>query len=99
MEFLSPRSWSDALAARAEHPDAVPIAGGTDVMVELNFDRHRPGALIDLTRVDDLRDWSVTDEDWTRLGAGVTYSRVMAELADRAARRCLRPSAAAIRSS
>jgi CO/xanthine dehydrogenase FAD-binding subunit len=84
MEFLSPRSWSDALAARAEHPDAVPIAGGTDVMVELNFDRHRPGALIDLTRVDDLRDWSVTDEDWTRLGAGVSYSRVMAELADRA---------------
>ena len=40
----------------AEHPDAVPIAGGTDVMVELNFDRRRPPALLDLTRVAELRD-------------------------------------------
>ena len=42
MEFLSPTTLADALAARAEHPGAVPIMGGTDVMVELNFDRHRP---------------------------------------------------------
>ena len=50
----SPRSWEDALAARSEHPTAVPIAGGTDVMVELNFDRRRPDMLIDLTRVGEL---------------------------------------------
>ena len=31
------------------HPEAVPIQGGTDVMVELNFDRRRPEALLDLT--------------------------------------------------
>ena len=43
MEFLSRhRPWPTPLAARAEHPDAVPIMGGTDVMVELNFDRRRP---------------------------------------------------------
>ena len=45
MEFLAPTSWADALAARSEHPGAVPIAGGTDLMVELNFDRSRPAAL------------------------------------------------------
>ena len=45
MDFLRPVSWTDALAAKAEHPDAVPIAGGTDVMVELNFDRHGVGVL------------------------------------------------------
>ena len=84
MDFLSPRTLSDALAARAEHPGAVPIAGGTDVMVELNFDRHRPEALIDLTRIDELGEWSATPEGWTRLGAGVPYARVMSELADRA---------------
>jgi len=41
MEFLRPATWEAALAAKAAHRDAVPIAGGTDVMVELNFD---PGA-------------------------------------------------------
>jgi CO/xanthine dehydrogenase FAD-binding subunit len=82
MEFLSPGSWPDALAARSEHPDAVAIAGGTDVMVELNFDRHRPPALLDLTRVPELAEWSRTDDGGVRLGAGVPYSRLMRELAD-----------------
>jgi CO/xanthine dehydrogenase FAD-binding subunit len=81
MEFLSPRTWHDALAARAEHPGAVPIAGGTDMMVELNFDRHRPDVLLDLTRVEDLRDWSRSERS-VRVGAGVTFARVMVELAD-----------------
>ena len=53
MDFLRPSTWDEALAAKAEFPDAVPIAGGTDVMVELNFDRRRPPALLDLTRVAD----------------------------------------------
>lgn len=82
MEFLAPRTWSDALAARAETPGALPIAGGTDVMVELNFDRRRPDALLDLTRVPELREWSRADDGGVRLGAGVSFARVMSELAD-----------------
>ena len=82
MEFLAPSTWVDALAARSEHPGALPLAGGTDVMVELNFDRQRPDALLDLTRVPELRDWSRTDDGGVRLGAGVTFARVMTELAD-----------------
>ncbi len=81
MDFLQPASWAEALQARAERPDALPIAGGTDVMVELNFDRRRPGALLDLTRVPELREWSV-DDGSVRLGAGVTYARVIDELGD-----------------
>jgi CO/xanthine dehydrogenase FAD-binding subunit len=84
MEFLAPATWSDALSARSEHPGAVPIAGGTDVMVELNFDRHRPDVLIDLTRVPELGQWSGGDDGGIRLGAGVTFARVMSELAERA---------------
>jgi CO/xanthine dehydrogenase FAD-binding subunit len=79
MDFLQPTTWAEALQARAEHPDALPIAGGTDVMVELNFDRRRPGALLDLGRVPELREWS-TDDGVVRLGAGVTYARVISEL-------------------
>jgi len=82
MDFLQPTSWADALEARAERPDAVPIAGGTDVMVDLNFDRRRPGALLDLGRVRELREWTV-DDYWLRLGAGVPYSRIIDDLGDR----------------
>ena len=57
MEFLRPADWQEALAAKAEHPDAVPIAGGTDVMVELNFDQRRPAYLLDLGRIAELREW------------------------------------------
>ena len=79
MDFHRPDSWADALAAKAAHPDAVPIAGGTDVMVELNFDRRRPTALIDLTRVQDLTEW-YEEDGLVRLGAGVTYARLIREL-------------------
>ena len=42
MDVLTPRSLDEALRLKAEQPDAVPIQGGTDVLVELNFDRSRP---------------------------------------------------------
>ena len=39
MDFIQPTTWEDALAAKAAQPDSVPIAGGIDVMVDLNFDQ------------------------------------------------------------
>jgi len=80
VDFLQPSTWDEALAAKAARPDALPIAGGTDVMVELNFDRSRPEAVLDLTKVPELAAWSRHD-GWLRVGAGVTYTRVIAELA------------------
>jgi CO/xanthine dehydrogenase FAD-binding subunit len=82
MDFLQPTTWAEALAMKAVHPDALPIAGGTDVMVEINFDRHRPPAFIDLTRIAELTEWG-QEGDWLRVGAGVTYTRLIAELGDR----------------
>ncbi|GAA1866138.1 FAD binding domain-containing protein [Pseudonocardia ailaonensis] len=79
MDFLAPASWAEALECKAAHPDAVAIAGGTDVMVELNFDHRRPPALLDLTRVPELREWAF-DDGRVRLGAGVPYVRVISEL-------------------
>jgi CO/xanthine dehydrogenase FAD-binding subunit len=80
MDFLAPTAWADALAVKAEHPDALPMAGGTDVMVEINFDHRRPPALLDLTRVPDLQEWGTLDDGRVRLGAGVTYTRIIDEL-------------------
>jgi CO/xanthine dehydrogenase FAD-binding subunit len=82
VEILAPDTWEEALAAKAAHPDALPIAGGTDVMVALNFDRARPPAMLDLTRVPELRDWS-EDGARLRIGAGVSYTRLIDELGDR----------------
>jgi CO/xanthine dehydrogenase FAD-binding subunit len=79
MDFLRPAGWEEALAAKAEHPSAVPIAGGTDVMVELNFDHRRPAYLMDLTRIRELREWEA-GEGLVRLGACVPYTRIIDEL-------------------
>jgi CO/xanthine dehydrogenase FAD-binding subunit len=79
MEFLQPASLAEAIAAKAEHPAAVPIAGGTDVMVEINFDVRRPAALLDLNQVSELTTWQHSGGQ-VRLGAGVTYLRLITEL-------------------
>lgn len=79
MDFLRPTTWAEALAAKADRPEAVPIQGGTDVMVELNFDRRRPAALLDLTGVAELREWE-TLPGYCRVGAGVPYATVIDEL-------------------
>jgi CO/xanthine dehydrogenase FAD-binding subunit len=82
MEFFQPSSWAEALQMKAAHPEAMPIAGGTDVMVEINLDRHRPAAIIDLTRIAELTEWG-TEGTLLRVGAGVTYARIIHELGDR----------------
>jgi len=79
MDFLAPASLPEALAAKAERPDALPIAGGTDVMVELNFDQRRPPALLDLTSVPELAELSIVNGT-VRIGAGVPYTRIIESL-------------------
>ncbi|MGQ0670121.1 MAG: FAD binding domain-containing protein [Actinomycetota bacterium] len=81
MDVLSPRTLNEALAMKADRPDARPIAGGTDVMVELNFDRYRPEAMIDISRLPELLDWRRGNGS-VFLGAGVTYTRMMRDLPD-----------------
>jgi len=78
MDVLTPRSLDEALRIKSERPDAVPIAGGTDLMVELNFDRRRPEAILNLGELEDLRGWSRHNET-LRLGAGLTYTEAMTE--------------------
>jgi CO/xanthine dehydrogenase FAD-binding subunit len=78
VDVLTPRSLEEALRLKADRPDALPIHGGTDVMVELNFDRARPEALLNLTEVPELRGWG-RENGSLRLGAGLTYTEAMAE--------------------
>jgi CO/xanthine dehydrogenase FAD-binding subunit len=82
MEILQPDTWREALEMKTAQPEAKPIAGGTDVMVEMNFDHIRPPAMLDLTRVSELTEWGSVNGR-LRIGAGVTYTRLIAELGDR----------------
>jgi CO/xanthine dehydrogenase FAD-binding subunit len=76
VDVLTPRSLEEALRLKAERPDALPIQGGTDVMVDLNFDRARPVALLNLNEVPELRGWSRQNGTiW--LGSGLTYAEAM----------------------
>ena len=76
VDVLTPRTLDEALRLKSETPGAVPIQGGTDLMVELNFDRSRPAALLNLNEVAELRGWSRTNGR-VSLGAGLTYAEAM----------------------
>jgi CO/xanthine dehydrogenase FAD-binding subunit len=80
VDVLTPRTLKEALRLKADRPEAVPIQGGTDVMVDLNFDRARPPALLNLNEVPELRGWW-RENGMLRLGAGLTYTEAM-ELAE-----------------
>src|SRR3954463_3714557 len=82
MELLQPDDWSEALELKAANPTALPIWGGTDVMVAVNFGRARPEAVLDLTRVRALAEWEERDGA-LRIGAGVSYTTAIADLGDR----------------
>ena len=75
MEVLTPRTLDEALAVKAERPEALPIQGGTDVLVALNFDRARPETVLNLKEVAELRGFDRVDGS-LRLGAGLTYTEL-----------------------
>jgi CO/xanthine dehydrogenase FAD-binding subunit len=79
MEVLLPRTFEEALQMKAAHPEAMPIAGGTDVMVGVNFGHLRPAAMIDVSRLPELQSIK-RDDGHVFLGAGVTYTRITSEL-------------------
>jgi CO/xanthine dehydrogenase FAD-binding subunit len=71
MHFVAATDLATALDAKAERPDADLLAGGTDLMVDVNLAYHRPEAVISVRRCDELLDW----ED-RRIGAAVTWARL-----------------------
>src|ERR1700730_5124304 len=80
MEVLLPESLDEALAIKADRQEAIPLAGGTDLMVDLNFGRLRPSAIVDLSRVSELA--IIRQENGhVFLGAGVTYAAIGREMA------------------
>jgi CO/xanthine dehydrogenase FAD-binding subunit len=78
-EAYAPTSLAEALEVRAGDPEACPIAGGTDLMVEVNFGHRRPPSFLDLTRVPELQEIEVEPGgEAVRIGAGVPLTAAVA---------------------
>jgi CO/xanthine dehydrogenase FAD-binding subunit len=69
------RDVADALAALRADPAAEPLAGGTDLMVEVNFGRKRPTNVVVIDRLSELREMAIGER--VRVGAGVTYTQLL----------------------
>jgi len=70
-------SLAEALAALADEPTSLVLAGGTDVMVEINSGHRRPESIVAVSRIPELRTWWHDDATGTlRIGAGITYGEL-----------------------
>ncbi len=76
MPVLLPASLPEAFDALAADPAAQLLAGGTDFMVEANAGHRRPGSVVSLTRVKELRGFRL-DGQSVVIGAGLTYTEMM----------------------
>ena len=76
MPVLVPTSLDGVFDALASLPGAEMIAGGTDFMVEVNYARRRPRAIVSLRGVRELKGWRREGGDVV-LGAGLSYAELM----------------------
>ncbi|MET0144627.1 MAG: FAD binding domain-containing protein [Ilumatobacteraceae bacterium] len=80
MGVLVPDTLDDAIVALGAQPDALVLAGGTDLMVEINEAHRRltgTETVVVVGRLPELRTWVHDPGAATvRLGAGITYAEV-----------------------
>ncbi|GAA5143539.1 xanthine dehydrogenase family protein subunit M [Nocardioides marinquilinus] len=68
--YLRPTSLEEAVAALAEHPGARPVAGGTDLMIQLRLGvGTAPSAVVDTADVLELHGVDPTPDGGLRIGA------------------------------
>ncbi len=73
MSVTTPRTLDEAVRLFSANPHATLLAGGTDLMVEINLHGRRPDAVVSLARIAELGTWSI-DDDRVVIGSGVPYA-------------------------
>jgi CO/xanthine dehydrogenase FAD-binding subunit len=80
MSVSVPTSLNDALVALRQTPNARLLQGGTDTMVEINFNHFKPEHIVALRKVEELRRYSLgVDSKSVHIGSGVPYKVLEAE--------------------
>jgi xanthine dehydrogenase small subunit len=77
--FLAPRTLADLLASTAEHPDALLLAGGTDLGLRVSKEREPLPMVIATGAVEALRQIKIS-ANALELGAAVTYTEALPHL-------------------
>ena len=75
MSMFLPRNLDEALKTLSLHPESRLLAGGTDTMVEINFNHFSPSSVIALRHVSELATWSSTNGR-IHIGAGLPYAKM-----------------------
>ena len=74
MTVLLPKNLAEATAMLADNTSATLLSGGTDLMVEINFNHRKPESVIALRRVEELHNWNINEKDGSVfIGASVPY--------------------------
>ena len=76
MTVAVPLSLNEAFDELSRTPDARLIQGGTDLMVEINFNHVKPVNVIALRRIKELRTWQVNSNKTITIGSGVPYKEM-----------------------
>ncbi|MCB5254364.1 MAG: FAD binding domain-containing protein [Candidatus Cloacimonadaceae bacterium] len=74
--YLLPKDLDQLKEMLAEYPRAFLIAGGTDIMVQVNVQRKRFGTLIDLSNLPELNQIKLSRAG-IHIGAAVSYTQIM----------------------
>ncbi|HET6952157.1 MAG TPA: FAD binding domain-containing protein [Acidimicrobiales bacterium] len=80
MTVHAPDRLDEALVVLDDDPATTVLAGGTDLMVDLNYGRRRPDDVLSLRRIAELRSWRVEPHgsgDTVVLGATTTYTDLL----------------------
>lgn len=76
-ELLMPQTLPEALEMLAGHaPDALPVAGGTNLIPDLRGGKRRPGVLVTVAGLDELRYIGEQDR-YVVMGGGVTVADLL----------------------
>jgi len=79
-DYAAPASLDEALdLLAAQAPNARLIAGGTDLLIELDLGVRPPCALIDISRIPNLNTIRI-EEEVIHLGPTVTHADIVADL-------------------
>ena len=79
MTVIVAKELATALSALREHGDARLIQGGTDLMVEINFNHVKPTTMISLRDIESLRTIRSNQPSVLSIGSGVPYSIIEGE--------------------
>jgi len=77
-DYLLPTTVAEACGYLAAHPQAQPLLGGTDLLVQLRNGKRQADCLVDLKAIPELAGITATDDGGVALGARVTLNEILA---------------------